>query len=167
MEIIKGSVHKVGHDIDTDLIIPARFLNDISNESMAKNCMNDVIENFNQKIHVGDVLVAGKNFGCGSSREHAPIAIKATGVSCVIAESFARIFYRNAINIGLPIIVSEDAAREIQYGDEIEVDVKEGLVVNHTQNKTYHVEKLPEFILEIMEAGDLIAYTRKKVMAHA
>ena len=167
MEIIKGKVHKVGHDIDTDLIIPARFLNDISDASLAKNCMNDVIPNFNEQIHLGDVLVAGKNFGCGSSREHAPIAIKATGISCVIAESFARIFYRNAINIGLPIIVSEEAAQAIAYGDEIEVDVKEGLVINHSQNKQYNVEQLPAFILEIMEAGDLIAYTRKKVVTNA
>jgi len=165
MEIIRGTVHKVGHDIDTDLIIPARFLNDISTESLAINCMNDVIPNFNDVISTGDVLVAGKNFGCGSSREHAPIAIKATGVSCVIAESFARIFYRNAINIGLPIIVSEEASKEIVIGDTIEVDVKEGRVTNHTQKKTYAVEKFPAFIMEIMEAGDLISYTRKRVKA--
>lgn len=164
MEIIKGIVHKVGHDIDTDLIIPARFLNDISTESLAINCMNDVIDNFNQVIQTGDVLVAGKNFGCGSSREHAPVAIKATGVSCVIAESFARIFYRNAINIGLPIIVSEDAAKEIIAGDAIEIDVKEGRIINRTQDKRYEVEKFPPFLLEIMEAGDLITYTRKRVM---
>ncbi|MBN2898556.1 MAG: 3-isopropylmalate dehydratase small subunit [Clostridia bacterium] len=166
MEIIKGQVHKVGHDIDTDLIIPARFLNDISDESLARNCMNDVIQDFNAKVKFGDVLVAGKNFGCGSSREHAPIAIKASGISCVIAESFARIFYRNAINIGLPIIVSEAAAREIAYGDNLEVDIKDGIVINHTQNKRYEVEQLPPFILEIMAAGDLISYTRKKVMAN-
>jgi len=166
MEIIKGFVHKVGHDIDTDLIIPARFLNDISVDSLAANCMNDVIDNFNQIIQTGDVLVAGKNFGCGSSREHAPVAIKATGVSCVIAESFARIFYRNAINIGLPIIVSEDAAKEILAGDEIEIDVREGRIVNHTQDRCYEVEKFPPFLLEIMEAGDLITYTRKRVMAN-
>lgn len=167
MEIIKGSVHKVGHDIDTDLIIPARYLNDSSTDSLADNCMNDVIESFNQKINTGDVLVAGKNFGCGSSREHAPVAIKATGVGCVIAESFARIFYRNAINIGLPIIVSEEASKEIEAGDALEVDVREGIIINHTQKKEYHVEKFPPFILEIMEAGDLISYTRKRVMNHA
>lgn len=167
MKKIKGHVHKVGHDIDTDLIIPARFLNDISDDSLAINCMNDVIEDFHTKIVKGDILVAGKNFGCGSSREHAPIAIKATGVGCVIAESFARIFYRNAINIGLPIIVSEEAAREIQTGDAIEIDVKEGIVINYTQNKRYNVEKFPPFILEIMEAGDLITYTRKRVMNRA
>ncbi len=165
MEIIKGAVHKVGHDIDTDLIIPARFLNDISTDSLAINCMNDVIPNFKDTIKSGDVLVAGKNFGCGSSREHAPIAIKATGVACVIAESFARIFYRNAINIGLPIIVSEEASREIAAGDMIEVDVREGCITNHTQSKTYDVEKFPAFIMEIMEAGDLISYTRKRVKA--
>jgi len=167
MDKINGKVHKVGHDIDTDLIIPARFLNDISETSLAANCMNDVIENFNEKINTGDVVVAGKNFGCGSSREHAPIAIKATGVACVIAESFARIFYRNAINIGLPIIVSEEAAKEIGAGDTIQVDVKEGIIINHTQNKRYEVEKFPPFILEIMEAGDLITYTRKRVMNNA
>lgn len=163
MENIKGTVHKVGHDIDTDLIIPARFLNDLSIDSLADNCMNDVIERFNEKITTGDVLVAGKNFGCGSSREHAPVAIKATGVSCVIAESFARIFYRNAINIGLPIIVSEEASKKIQPGDVIEVDIRGGIIENHTQNKRYEVEKFPPFILEIIEAGDLISYTRKRV----
>lgn len=167
MEIIKGSVHKVGHDIDTDLIIPARYLNDSSTDSLADNCMNDVIESFNQKINDGDVLVAGKNFGCGSSREHAPVAIKATGVGCVIAESFARIFYRNAINIGLPIIVSEEASKEIEEDDVLEVDVREGIIINHTQKKEYQVEKFPPFILEIMEAGNLISYTRKRVMNHA
>jgi 3-isopropylmalate dehydratase small subunit len=166
MERLKGKVHKVGHDIDTDLIIPARFLNDISRASLALNCMNDVIDNFHSVIESGDVLVAGKNFGCGSSREHAPIAIKATGVACVIAESFARIFYRNAINIGLPIIVSEEAAREIVAGDSIEVDVRAGLIVNHSQGKSYEVDKFPPFILEIMEAGDLITYTRRRVMEH-
>lgn len=167
MDIIKGSVHKVGHDIDTDLIIPARYLNDISTDSLADNCMNDVIADFNKTINSGDVLVAGKNFGCGSSREHAPVAIKATGVGCVIAESFARIFYRNAINIGLPIIVSEEASKEIIAGDVLEVDVRHGKIVNHTQSKSYQVEKMPPFILEIMEAGDLISYTRKRVMKDA
>lgn len=166
MDIIKGVVHKVGHDIDTDLIIPARYLNDISTESLAENCMNDVIESFNQKINTNDILVAGKNFGCGSSREHAPVAIKATGVGCVIAESFARIFYRNAINIGLPIIVSEQASKDIVAGDKLEIDIMAGSIINHTQGKNYQVEKLPPFILEIIEAGDLISYTRKRVIGH-
>lgn len=166
MDIIKGVVHKVGHDIDTDLIIPARYLNDISTESLAENCMNDVIESFNHKINTNDILVAGKNFGCGSSREHAPVAIKATGVGCVIAESFARIFYRNAINIGLPIIVSEQASKDIVAGDKLEIDIMAGSIINHTQGKNYQVEKLPPFILEIIEAGDLISYTRKRVIGH-
>jgi len=158
-----GNAWKVGNDIDTDLIIPARYLNDISEEALKKNCLNDVIENFNEKISSGDILVAGKNFGCGSSREHAPVAIKYCNVSCVIAESFARIFYRNSINIGLPIISSEEAAKKIDAGDKIQVDFENGKIKNLTKNEEYEGEVFPKFIMDIIKAGDLINYTKKRV----
>ena len=152
----KGKVWKVGNDIDTDVIIAARYLNDASDENMRAHCLEDAIPNFSQVISVGDILVAGKNFGCGSSREHAPISIKVSGVSCVIAESFARIFYRNAINIGLPIITSPEAAAEINAGDELEVDVENGVIKNRTQVKDYQGETFPPFIQEIITAGNLL-----------
>lgn len=154
---------KVGNNIDTDLIIAARYLNDASDENMRAHCMEDVIPDYANTIAPGDVLVAGKNFGCGSSREHAPIAIKVAGTSCVIAESFARIFYRNAINIGLPIIESPEAVRAIDQGDELEVDLENGVITNLTKNETYHFEKFPEFIQHIVEAGNLLNYVKAKV----
>lgn len=154
---------KVGNNIDTDLIIAARYLNDASDENMRAHCMQDVIPDYANTIAPGDVLVAGKNFGCGSSREHAPIAIKVAGTSCVIAESFARIFYRNAINIGLPIIESPEAVRAIDQGDELEVDLENGVITNLTKNETYHFEKFPEFIQHIVEAGNLLNYVKAKV----
>ncbi len=154
---------KVGNNIDTDLIIAARYLNDASDENMRAHCMEDVIPDYANTIAPGDVLVAGKNFGCGSSREHAPIAIKVAGTSCVIAESFARIFYRNAINIGLPIIESPEAVRAIDQGDELEVDLENGVITNLTKNETYHFEKFPEFIQHIVEAGNLFNYVKAKV----
>lgn len=154
---------KVGDNIDTDLIIAARYLNDASDENMRAHCLEDVIENFADVITEGDILVAGKNFGCGSSREHAPISIKVSGISCVIAESFARIFYRNAINIGLPIIESPVAAKAIKNGDDITILFEEGSIINNTKNETYTFEKFPMFIQEIVEAGNLLNYVKKKV----
>lgn len=161
----KGKVWKVGNDVDTDVIIAARYLNDASDENMKKHCLEDAIPNFSEVISAGDILVAGKNFGCGSSREHAPISIKVAGISCVIAESFARIFYRNAINIGLPIISSPEAAAEIQAGDALEIDVEQGMIKNLTQGKTYQGETFPPFIREIIAAGNLLNYVKKKVDA--
>lgn len=154
---------KVGNNIDTDLIIAARYLNDASDENMRAHCMEDVIPDYANTIASGDVLVAGSNFGCGSSREHAPIAIKVAGTKCVIAESFARIFYRNAINIGLPIIESPEAVRAIDQGDELDVDLENGVITNLTKNETYHFEKFPEFIQHIVEAGNLLNYVKAKV----
>lgn len=154
---------KVGNNIDTDLIIAARYLNDASDENMRAHCMEDVIPDYANTIAPGDVLVAGSNFGCGSSREHAPIAIKVAGTKCVIAESFARIFYRNAINIGLPIIESPEAVRGIDQGDELDVDLENGVITNLTKNETYHFEKFPEFIQHIVEAGNLLNYVKAKV----
>ena len=153
---------KVGNNIDTDLIIAARYLNDASDENMRAHCMEDVIPDYANTIAPGDVLVAGSNFGCGSSREHAPIAIKVAGTKCVIAESFARIFYRNAINIGLPIIESPEAVRAIDQGDELDVDLENGVITNLTKNETYHFEKFPEFIQHIVEAGNLLNYVKAK-----
>lgn len=161
----KGKTWKVGHDVDTDVIIAARYLNDASDENMRKHCLEDAIAHFSEVIAPGDILVAGKNFGCGSSREHAPIAIKVAGVSCVIAESFARIFYRNAINIGLPIITNPEAAREIKAGHELEVDVEQGVIKNLTTGKQYQGETFPPFIQEIIQAGNLLNYVKKKVEA--
>ena len=154
---------KVGNNIDTDLIIAARYLNDASDENMRAHCMEDVIPDYANTIAPGDVLVAGSNFGCGSSREHVPIAIKVAGTKCVIAESFARIFYRNAINIGLPIIESPEAVRAIDQGDELDVDLENGVITNLTKNETYHFEKFPEFIQHIVEAGNLLNYVKAKV----
>ena len=154
---------KVGNNIDTDLIIAARYLNDASDENMRAHCMEDVIPDYANTIAPGDVLVAGSNFGCGSSREHAPIAIKVAGTKCVIAESFARIFYRNAINIGLPIIESPEAVRAIDQGDELDVDLENGVITNLTKNETYHFEEFPEFIQHIVEAGNLLNYVKAKV----
>ena len=154
---------KVGNNIDTDLIIAARYLNDASDENMKAHCMEDVIPDYANTIQPGDVLVAGSNFGCGSSREHAPISIKVAGTSCVIAESFARIFYRNAINIGLSIIESPEAAKAINQGDELDVNFEEGVIRNITKDETYHFEKFPEFIQQIVAAGNLLNYVKAKV----
>ena len=154
---------KVGNNIDTDLIIAARYLNDASDENMRNHCMEDVIPDYANTIALGDVLVAGSNFGCGSSREHAPISIKVAGTSYVIAESFARIFYRNAINIGLPIIESPEAAKAIDQGDELDINLEEGVIKNLTKNETYHFEKFPAFIQKIVESGNLLNYVKEKV----
>ena len=152
-----GIAHKYGNHIDTDVIIPARYLNTSSHEELAAHCMEDIDKDFVSRVRPGDILVARKNFGCGSSREHAPIAIKASGISCVIASTFARIFYRNAINIGLAILECDEAARDIQAGDEVKVDFDTGLITNLTTGKTYQAEPFPPFIQNIIQKGGLLA----------
>lgn len=154
--MITGNVHKYPDNVDTDAIIPARHMNSSEPKHLASHCMEDIDAEFVNKVKSGDVIVAGFNFGCGSSREHAPVAIKASGVSCVIAKSFARIFFRNSINIGLPIIECEQAAADAKDGDVLEVDIKNGKITNMTQNKTYSVPPFPEKIREIIERGGLI-----------
>ena len=159
----KGRVFKYGDNVDTDVIIPARYLNVSSGEELAKYCMIDIDPDFVKKMHKGDIIVATKNFGCGSSREHAPLAIKCAGVSCVIASTFARIFYRNAINIGMPILECEEAANDIEDGNEVEVNFDTGIITNITKNKTYQAQAFPEFIKKIMAADGLVEYTKKKL----
>lgn len=153
----QGRVHTYGDNVDTDVIIPARYLNTSSHEELAAHCMEDIDQDFVSRVRAGDILVARKNFGCGSSREHAPIAIKASGISCVIASTFARIFYRNAINIGLAILECDEAARDIQAGDEVKVDFDTGLITNLTTGKTYQAEPFPPFIQNIIQKGGLLA----------
>lgn len=159
----KGKVWKFGSDIDTDAIIPARYLNTAEPEELAKHCMEDADAEFVNKVSPGDIIVADKNFGCGSSREHAPISIKAAKVSCVIAKSFARIFYRNSFNVGLPIFESEEASERIGAGDEVEVDFQEGVIVNHTRNESYPTTPIPPFMVELIEDGGLMQHIRKKM----
>ena len=159
---LKGKAHKYGLDIDTDAIIPARYLNTSDPAELAKHCMEDADKEFMKKMKPGDIIVADKNFGCGSSREHAPIAIKAAGVSCVIARSFARIFYRNAFNMGLPIFESAEAADGISAGDELEVDVDSGVIKNITKGKTYKAQPIPPFMQELINAGGLMKHVAKK-----
>ncbi len=160
---MKGKVHKFKDNIDTDLIIPARYLNTSDPAELAKHCMEDADAEFVKKAKAGDFIVGGENFGCGSSREHAPIAIKAAGISAVIAKSFARIFYRNCINIGLPILESKEAAEEIKQGDEIEVNLASGTIKNLTSDKSYKAQPFPEFMQNLINAGGLIAYIKKKL----
>ena len=148
----KGTVHKFGDNVDTDVIIPARYLNTASHKELAAHCMEDFVN----KVKDGDIMVAEKNFGCGSSREHAPIAIKTSGISCVIASTFARIFYRNAINIGLPILECDEAAKEINEGDTVSVDFNTGIITDETTGKTWQAEPFPEFIQNIIQKGGLI-----------
>ena len=153
----KGTVHKFGDNVDTDVIIPARYLNTASHKELAAHCMEDIDAEFVNKVHEGDIIiVADKNFGCGSSREHAPIAIKASGISCVIASTFARIFYRNSINIGLPILECDEAAKEIKEGDVVSVNFDTGVITDETTGKTYQAEPFPEFIQNIIKKGGLI-----------
>lgn len=152
----KGLVHKFGDNVDTDVIIPARYLNRSDEEWLASHCMEDIDADFAKNVKKGDIMVAKANFGCGSSREHAPIAIKASGVSCVIASTFARIFYRNAINIGLAILECNEAAEEISNGDEVEVDFDSGLITNLTSGKTYQAQPFPPFIQNIIKNGGLM-----------
>lgn len=157
-----GTVHKYGDNVDTDVIIPARYLTTSNPDELAKKCMEDIDKDFVKRVKPGDIMVANKNFGCGSSREHAPIAIKASGISCVIAETFARIFYRNAINIGLPIIECEEAARNIEAGDKVEVDFDSGLIYNKTKGTEYKGQAFPEFMQKIIKAEGLINYINAK-----
>lgn len=161
--IVQGKVFKYGNDIDTDVIIPARYLNVTDPKDLASHCMEDIDKNFINEVKDGDIMVALKNFGCGSSREHAPISIKAAGISCVIAKSYARIFYRNAFNIGLPILECEEAADKIEAGDEVTVDFKNGTIKNITKNETYQAEPFPEFIEQIINADGLVNYVKNKI----
>lgn len=158
----EGRVFKFGSNVDTDVIIPARYLNVPDAAELAKHCMEDIDKEFVNKVTDGDIIVADKNFGCGSSREHAPIAIKAAGVSCVIAETFARIFYRNAINIGLPIIECPEAAKEIEEGDQVEVDFDSGKIYNKTKGTEFQGQAFPEFMQNIISNGGLINYINNK-----
>ncbi|WP_178668374.1 3-isopropylmalate dehydratase small subunit [uncultured Eubacterium sp.] len=152
----KGRVHKFGDNVDTDVIIPARYLNRSNEEWLASHCMEDIDADFAKNVKPGDIMVAEANFGCGSSREHAPIAIKASGISCVIASTFARIFYRNAINIGLAILECDEAARDIKADDEVEVDFDSGIITNITTGKTYQAQPFPPFIQNIIKNGGLM-----------
>lgn len=152
-----GKVHKYGDNVDTDVIIPARHLNTSDHKELASHCMEDIDTEFVKKVKQGDIMVSGENFGCGSSREHAPIAIKASGIDCVIAKTFARIFYRNAINIGLPILECPEASEKIQDGDEVSIDFDSGVITNETKGETYQALPFPDFIKDIMAKGGLIA----------
>ncbi|MGB9766895.1 MAG: 3-isopropylmalate dehydratase small subunit [Sulfurihydrogenibium sp.] len=161
--MIKGRVWKFKDDVDTDQIIPARYLVTTDPKELAKHVMEDADSTFPSKVKEGDIIVAGKNFGCGSSREHAPLAIKGAGVSAVVAESFARIFFRNAINLGLLIIESPDAAREAEEGDELEIDINQGIIRNLTKGKEYKVKPLPENLQAILKAGGLMDYAKERL----
>lgn len=157
-----GHVFKYGDNVDTDVIIPARYLNATEGPELAKHCMEDIDKEFIHSVKQGDVIVANKNFGCGSSREHAPLAIKCAGVSCVIAETFARIFYRNAINIGLPIIECPEAAKAIEAGDEVEINFDSGAITDKTKNQTWQGQAFPEFMQKIITAGGLVNYINQE-----
>jgi len=159
--ILEGKVWRYGDNVDTDVIIPARYLNTADPKELAAHCMEDIDPTFAGRVQPGDIIVAGRNFGCGSSREHAPVAIKACGVPCVVAENFARIFYRNAINIGLPLVELGKAAGEIKNGDTVRIDLGAGVVENLTSGKKFNVQPLPEFIQKIARAGGLINYLKK------
>ncbi len=161
--IKSGKVFKYGDNVDTDVIIPARYLNTSDPKELAKYCMEDIDENFAKEVKEGDMIVADQNFGCGSSREHAPIAIKAAGVSCVIASTFARIFYRNAFNTGLPILECEEAAKKIEANDILEVNFETGEIKNKTKNETYHAKPFPEFIQNIIAKDGLVNYVKENL----
>lgn len=160
---LKGHVFKYGANVDTDVIIPARYLSVSEPAELAKHCMEDIDKNFAGRVKPGDIIVATTNFGCGSSREHAPLAIKAAGISAVIASSFARIFFRNAINIGLPLLEAPEAVDNINTGDEVIIDLKKGLITNLTSGETFSARPYPDFMTELIAAGGLIAYTREKI----
>ncbi|MBI2304278.1 MAG: 3-isopropylmalate dehydratase small subunit [Chloroflexi bacterium] len=160
---LQGTVHKYGANVDTDVIIPARYLNLVQAEDLARHCMEDLDAEFIYRVKPGDIIMATTNFGCGSSREHAPLAIKASGVGCVIAQSFARIFYRNAINIGLPILECDDAVVNTESGDSLEVDLASGEIKNLTRGQVFHAKPYPPFMLELMDAGGLVEYTRRRL----
>jgi 3-isopropylmalate/(R)-2-methylmalate dehydratase small subunit len=162
MKAAKGRVFKYGDNVDTDVIIPARYLNSTEGSELAKHCMEDIDKDFASKVEAGDIIVADKNFGCGSSREHAPLAIKCAGVSCVIAKSFARIFYRNSINIGLPIIECEEAAEAIKAGDVVSIDFDTGIITDETTSQTFKGQAFPEFMQKIIDSEGLINYINNK-----
>ena len=163
----KGTVFRYGRDIDTDVIIPARYLNTSDPAELAKHCLEDLDTTFTGRVKPGDIIVADENFGCGSSREHAPVAIKAAGVSCVIAKSFARIFYRNSINMGLPILECPEAVDAIRDGDVVSVDADRGVIVDETSGKTFEAQPFPPFIQEIINEGGLVARTKKMLADRA
>jgi len=163
MSELRGRAHVYGDNVDTDVIIPARYLTSHDPAELAAHCMENIDSEFVTTVRPGDIIVGGENFGCGSSREHAPIAIKASGVSAVIASSFARIFFRNAINVGLPALVCPEAAAEIRKGDELSLELATGRVENVTQGRTYQAEPFPEFLREIVAAGGLVAYTKGRL----
>lgn len=160
-----GKSIKYGNNVDTDVIIPARYLNTSDHKELASHCMEDIDKDFVNKVEVGDIMVAGYNFGCGSSREHAPIAIKASGISLVIAKSFARIFYRNSINIGLAIVESEEAVEGIADGDKVEADLTAGVIFNKTTGKSFKIKPFPEFIQKIIENGGLVESVKKGIIS--
>ena len=162
MKAAQGTVFKYGDNVDTDVIIPARYLNSSDPKELATHCMEDIDKDFVKNVKPGDIMVANKNFGCGSSREHAPMVIKESGISCVIAETFARIFYRNAINIGLPIIECVEAAKEIEAGDIVEVDFDSGIIYDRTKGTQYQGQAFPEFIQKIIKAEGLINYINER-----
>ena len=160
--VFEGTAHKFGRDVDTDVIIPARYLKTTNPDELAAHCMEDIDKSFMSRVKPGDIIVAEENFGCGSSREQAPVAIKAAGVACVVAVSFARIFYRNAINIGLPILVCPQAAREAESGDLLRVDLEKGEVANLTKGKVYQADRFPPFMQKIVAAGGLMNYVKQQ-----
>ena len=161
--ILEGKVHKYGNDVNTDVIIPARYLNVSDPDELAEHCMEDIDSTFITNVKPGDIIVAGSNFGCGSSREHAPLAIKASGISCVIAHSFARIFFRNAIDIGLPLLECSEAANEIEAGDKLEIDITNGKIDDISLHKTFFAKPYPDFMARIISAGGLINYTKNNL----
>ncbi|MFP3896261.1 MAG: 3-isopropylmalate dehydratase small subunit [Anaerolineales bacterium] len=163
MSTIRGRVWKYGDNVDTDAIIPARYLNVSAEDELAAHCMEDIDVEFTKEVQPGDIIVAGRNFGCGSSREHAPVAIKASGVSCVVAETFARIFFRNAINIGLPILECLEAVEETAPDQILEIDLASGVIRNVSTGKEYQATPYPPFMLEIIDAGGLVPYTREEL----
>ena len=158
--LAKGYIHKYGDNVDTDVIIPARYLNTADHKELASHCMEDIDKDFVKKVKPGDIIVGGANFGCGSSREHAPIAIKNSGVSCVIAKTFARIFFRNSINIGLAILECPEASEKIEAGDSVTVDFDTGIITNETKNETYQAEPFPDFVKEIIKNDGLMNYLK-------
>lgn len=161
--MLTGKVHRYGSDVDTDVIIPARYLNSTDSKELASHCMEDIDKDFVKKVRQGDIIVADDNFGCGSSREHAPIAIKASGISCVIANSFARIFYRNSLNIGLPIMECPEAVMAIKDGDTLEIDLTQGIIKNTSTGEEFRAKAFPEFAIELINDGGLVEYTKKLI----
>ena len=161
--MLKGKIHKYGGNVDTDVIIPARYLSVSEPAELAKHCMEDIDKEFVNRVNPGDIVVATTNFGCGSSREHAPLAIKAAGVSCIIAKSFARIFFRNAINIGLPLLECDEAVDKIEAGDSVEVDLSSGRIKNLTNGMAFTAKPYPDFMAELIAAGGLIEHTKKRL----